>query len=290
MKKTLLATALLALGLTASVSDIALAQSKSKVLVVVSSSDRLELRDGKAYKTGYFLNELATPLRAIVDAGYTPVFANPNGDTPAMDPNSNNKMFFGGDDAKRTADLDYLRTFKDLQHPVKLADVAKQGADGYAGIFIPGGHAPMQDLAVDKNLGKVLTAFHEKALPTGIICHGPIALISAVSDPKSFLKAVEQNDTQTTAKLAKDWPYAGYNMTVFASSEERQVEGAVQLGGSIRFYAADALNDAGGNVATTTPWKSYVVSDKELITGQQPFSDHEFADAFVKKLQASAGQ
>lgn len=290
MKKTLLATALATLALTASFTGGAFAQSKGKVLVVMSSSDSLELRDGKTYKTGYFLNELAVPLRAIVDAGYTPVFANPNGDLPAMDPNSNNAAFFGGDDTKRAADLEYVKTFKDLQQPLKLDDVAKAGSDGYAGIFIPGGHAPMQDLLVNKPLGAILRSFHENALPTGIICHGPIALISAIPEPEAFLQAVEHNDTAAAAKLAQGWPYAGYNMTVFSSSEERQVEGDVQLGGSVLFYAADALNDAGGNVAALTPWQSYLVADRELLTAQQPFSDHEFAGAFVKKLQANVGK
>ena len=52
--------------------------SKGKVLVVMSGAHLLEMPDNKVYATGYYLNELATPLRALIKAGYTPVFASPN--------------------------------------------------------------------------------------------------------------------------------------------------------------------------------------------------------------------
>jgi hypothetical protein len=38
-------------------------------LVVVSSANALELRDGKSYPTGFFLNEVAAPVRALMEAG-----------------------------------------------------------------------------------------------------------------------------------------------------------------------------------------------------------------------------
>ena len=53
----------------------------------------LSLRDGKKYQTGYYLNEFVVPYRKLVEAGYEPVIANPNGDQPAMDANSNNAIF-----------------------------------------------------------------------------------------------------------------------------------------------------------------------------------------------------
>src|SRR6201989_1306896 len=73
--------------------------SKGKVLVVMSSADTLDLKDGKTYSTGYYLNEFVVPYRKLIEAGYEPVIANPHGDLPVMDANSNNAMFFGGDAA-----------------------------------------------------------------------------------------------------------------------------------------------------------------------------------------------
>jgi hypothetical protein len=118
-----------------------------KVLVVMSSANHLELRDGKKYSTGFYLNEFVIPFRKLVEAGYTPVIANPKGDRPVLDPNSNNAMFFGGDDAQRADALKYVEGLDALNHPKKLSDVAKEGISGYVGVFIPGGHAPVQDLS-----------------------------------------------------------------------------------------------------------------------------------------------
>lgn len=45
------------------------AQSRGKVLVVMSSAHALDLRDGKKYSTGYYLNEFVVPYRKLVEAG-----------------------------------------------------------------------------------------------------------------------------------------------------------------------------------------------------------------------------
>ncbi|WP_205124632.1 type 1 glutamine amidotransferase domain-containing protein [Bradyrhizobium sp. MOS001] len=142
------------------------AQTKGKVLVVMSSANALDLNDGKTYKTGYYLNEFVVPYRKLVEAGYEPVIANPKGDLPVMDVNSNNAMFFGGDDDARAAALKYAEGLEQLKHPKTLASVVSEGTNGYVGLFIPGGHAPMVDLLKDKNLGKILTRFHESGRPS----------------------------------------------------------------------------------------------------------------------------
>src|ERR1700760_3046287 len=98
----------LLLLLAMEVAPMAMAQSKGKVLVVVSGGHLLNLKEGKVYATGYYLNELYVPLAALIKAGYTPVYANPNGDTPSMDASSNVPKFFGGDDAKRMQALRFI--------------------------------------------------------------------------------------------------------------------------------------------------------------------------------------
>jgi putative intracellular protease/amidase len=263
------------------------AQSKGKVLVVMSSAHELDLRDGKKYTTGYYLNEFVVPYRKLVEAGYEPVIANPNGDLPAMDANSNNKMFFGGDDAARAAALKYAEGIDQLKHPKTLASVVAEGTRAYVGLFIPGGHAPMADLLKDKNLGKILLSFHESGRPTGIICHGPIVLLSALPDPEAFVASVIANDGKANG-LAKGWPYAGYRVTIFSTGEEEQLEGPNGLGGYVQYYPVNALAEAGARVESVANWHSNVVVDHELITGQQPMSAPEFGDVLVAKLKEHA--
>jgi putative intracellular protease/amidase len=260
--------------------------TKGKVLVVMSSANSLDLRDGKKYPTGYYLNEFVVPYRKLVDAGYEPVIANPKGDTPVMDKNSNNAMFFGGDDAARESALKYVQTISQLSRPKTLASVVSEGTKDYVGLFIPGGHAPMADLLKDRNLGKILVSFHESGRPTGIICHGPIVLLSALSNPDAFLQSMIANDGKANG-LAQGWPYAGYRVTIFSTGEEQALEGPSGLGGYVQFYPVNALAEAGAHVDTVANWHSNVVTDRELITGQQPMSAPAFGDALVAKLKAS---
>src|ERR1700761_6884141 len=178
--------------------------SKGKVLVVMSSANALNLKDGKVYKTGYYLNEFVVPYRKLVEAGYEPAIANPKGDLPVMDANSNNAMFFGGDDNARATALKYAEGLEQLKHPKTLASVVAEGAQGYVGLFIPGGHAPMVDLLKDKNLGKILVSFHESGRTTGIICHGPIVLLSALPNPDSFLASMIASDGKASS-LSGGW-------------------------------------------------------------------------------------
>jgi putative intracellular protease/amidase len=68
-------------------------------------------------------------------------------------------------------------------------------------------------------------------------------------------------------------------MTVFSTAEEQQRE-PLEIGGKVLFYPDFALRTAGGDVTVLAPWKSYVLQDRELISGQNPFSD----EALLKLL------
>jgi len=44
--------------------------SKGNILVIGSSADTFELKDGRREPVGYYLNEMVIPMQAAVDAGY----------------------------------------------------------------------------------------------------------------------------------------------------------------------------------------------------------------------------
>jgi len=281
--KMMLAVAVAALIMNGSA---AFAQaSKGKVLVVMSGGHILNLADGKPYATGYYLNEVAIPLKALIDAGYTPVFASPNGDTPSMDASSNVDKFFGGDANKRYAALRFIDGFAGIHHPRLLSSIVGHTSE-YKAIFVPGGHAPMVDLVKDKNLGLILRDFHKNGRPTALICHGPMALLSTLPETEKYNKELVAGHFPALAKLSHGLPYAGYKIAVFSKAEEKMIE-TPQLGGPAPYYNDEALAAAGLKVENNTPWQPKVVVDRELITGQQPFSDHAFADALIAKLAAS---
>src|ERR1700744_2222023 len=120
-------------GAFARASGKVIPMSKGKVLVVMSSTHSLDLKDGKTYSTGYYLNEFVVPYRKLVEAGYEPVIANPKGDRPVMDVNSNNTMFFGGDDAARADALKFAEGTELLSNPKTLASGVAAGYDGSGG-------------------------------------------------------------------------------------------------------------------------------------------------------------
>lgn len=261
------------------------------VLVILSSRNVVDLQGGKTLATGYFLNELMVPVDAMQRAGLRLVFANPEGTPSVMDVHSDDVAYFHGDRALHQRMKALQASLPELAHPRRLRDVLAGGLEGYRGVFVPGGHAPMGDLATDPAVGKTLRWFHDHQRPTGLLCHGPVALLASADAPKALGDAIAAHDEARIADLRRGWPYAGYRMTVFSTAEEQTVEeGGSQpfLGGKVRFYPDAALAAAGGKVDTAPMWASHVVVDRELVTGQQPSSDEAFVKAFVPMVRAAS--
>jgi putative intracellular protease/amidase len=258
-------------------------QSKGKILVVLSSESTLPLKDGKSFETGYYLNELVDPAMRFKDAGYELVIANPRGNTPKVAADSITKTYFGESEERLKAALQFQKTMGGLDHPLTLKQAIDGGLDQYKAVFVPGGPAPMIDLMASPELGKILTYFHEHKKMTILLCHGPVALASATSDPVAYQKALRALDVETARKIAAGWPYAGYNMTIFSDQEERLAAQYVFKGDPL-FFPQDALQIAGGNISNIETWHPHAIQDRELITGQNPASDAPLMEIVLRTL------
>ncbi len=260
--------------------------TKGKILVLVSSGHGLPLKDGKVYTgAGYYLNELTVPVRALMKEGYEITFANPKGNTPQMDVNSAIAQFFGGDEAKLKDYLSFREGLTGLKNPARISDVIASGLDQYDAVFVPGGHGPMMDLLDDPDAGTVMRHFHKTSKPTAVLCHGPISLLSASPNSKEVVAALAAGDTAGARAKAQGWIYAGYKVTIFSTAEEQQRE-PLEIGGKVLFYPDFALSTAGADVSVRAPWTSYVLQDRELISGQNPFSDQALLDLLLPALNA----
>lgn len=257
-------------------------ESKGKILLVGSSANEIKFKDGKPHRTGYYLPELATPAQAFIKAGYEVIVATPDGNTPALDQNSITESLFGNDKEKMNQAMRFVLTHPTMQKPKKLGEVVND-LEQYAAIYVPGGHAPMVDLMQDKDLGKALRHFHENGKTTALLCHAPIALAAALNDSQAFRQAMVDGDNEKAKSLAKDWIYNGYKMNVYSTAEEKGVE--QWLGNDIEFYMEDALRNAGGIVSVGEADKPFIVVDRELITGQNPYSDHLLIEVVLKQLE-----
>ena len=82
------------------------------------------------------------------------------------------------------------------------------------------------------------------------------------------------------------WTYQGYKMTVYSEQEEIYTENK-KMKGKVPFYPTSILENAGATLEQSKAWKSNVVKDRELITGQNPMSDEKFIETFLKALSSN---
>ncbi|SFU98948.1 type 1 glutamine amidotransferase domain-containing protein [Pseudoduganella namucuonensis] len=254
----------------------------ANVLVVLSDEARLELRGGRGFETGFYANELMQPVKKLLDAGHSVTFATPLGKAPTVDRNSLDPSYFGGEAAmaEHLALMEKLRITAADSPVVSLARVEQGGYGRYDALYVPGGHAPMQDLTRNPALGRLLKHFHAAAKPTALVCHGPAALLSALDDKG---RLVGQLESGASAAPAAGWIYKDYRMTVISNTEEDAAKPMLK-GGEMKYTPQTALERAGGKYSSAADWTPHMVVDRELITGQNPASAIAVADALLSRL------
>ncbi|MEU2251890.1 type 1 glutamine amidotransferase domain-containing protein [Nocardia xishanensis] len=229
----------------------------AKVLFVMTGVDYWTLADGTKHPTGYWAEEFVVPFEALKGAGHQVVVATPGGVVPSVDKGSLAPEVNGG---QETADhrAEVVSTSPELAEPIALADV---DLAEYDAVFYPGGHGPMEDLAVDATSGALLTAALDSGKPLAVVCHAPAALLAAT-------KADGTN------------AFAGYALTGFTNAEETQAGFADKA----KWLLQDRLAQIGADFREADPWTPNVVADRTLITGQNPASSAGVAEELIRKL------
>ena len=223
-----------------------------KVLIVLTSHDQLG-DTGK--KTGFWLEEFASPYYHLRDAGVQVTLASPSGGQPPLDPKSY-EPDFQTDDTRRFDDDQAAQN--ELANTVKLSEMKVEDFDA---IFYPGGHGPLWDLHNDNDSIVLIEGFIAAGKPVATVCHAPAVL----------LKAKDQNGDP----LVK-----GKDVTGFSNSEEA----AVELTDVVPYLVEDQLIAMGGVYLKAEDWNSLAVVDGLIITGQNPGSSAAVAEALVKAI------
>ncbi|MFH0173698.1 type 1 glutamine amidotransferase domain-containing protein [Streptomyces cacaoi] len=229
----------------------------AKILFVLTGADHWTLADGTLHPTGFWAEEAVSPYEAFRAAGHEVVVATPGGVVPTVDQGSLAAEVNGGQEAadRIAAALDAM---PELRRPVRLEDV---DLGDHAAVFYPGGHGPMEDLAVDAVSGRLLVDTLRSGKPLGVVCHGPAALLAAVTEDGSNA-------------------FAGYRIAAFTNAEELQAG----LGDKAKWLLQDRLTEAGVEVQVGEPWAPHVVVDRNLVTGQNPASSAPLATELLKHL------
>lgn len=228
-----------------------------KILFVVTGARHWTLADGTEHPTGFWAEELVTPYETFTEAGYEVEFATPGGVAAVVDQASLAADANGGQEHadEIAATLDGLTG---LKAPLKLEDVA---LGDYAAVFYPGGHGPMEDLAVNPESARLLVEALASGRPLGVVCHAPAALL-----------ATEANGTS---------PFSGYRLTGFTNAEEQQAG----LADRAKWLLQDRLIELGAHFDEGEPWQPHTVVDRNLYTGQNPASSGPLSQQILEALE-----
>jgi putative intracellular protease/amidase len=118
----------------------------------------------------------------------------------------------------------------------------------------------MWDLVDNRDSIALIESFYNSGKPVAAVCHAPAVLHRVMYQGAPIVK--------------------GKRVTGFANSEEEEVE----LTDVVPFVVVDELKRLGGRFEKAPNWQSFVITDGRLITGQNPSSSTEGAQALLKLL------
>lgn len=224
-----------------------------KILFVLTSHDQL---GNTGEKTGFWIEEFASPYYYLVDKGVDVILASPNGGQPPIDPTSDKPE-------NQTESTIRFKADKELQEKLsKTHKLSEVSSDDYDAVFYPGGHGPLWDLAESETSAQLIESFYNSNKPVSFVCHAPAAL-----------KHVKNTDGEPLVK--------GKKVTGFTNTEEE----LVKLTDVVPFLVEDMLKENGGIYSKKGDFEEYAIEDGLLITGQNPASSEKVAEMLLAKLQ-----
>jgi putative intracellular protease/amidase len=214
--------------------------------------------DLKGTQTGLWLEEFAAPYYLFKEAGYEIVVASPAGGPIPIDQGCMAEMFFTEPCKKFMHDADAIGA---LSHTVKLDTLSFPG--DVDAIYLPGGHGACVDFVSNPTLKAAIETMLKEGKLVCTVCHGPICLIECTKEDGTPL-------------------VQGKTVTGFADSEEE----AVQKTDIVPYLIEAKFKEQGAIYEKSADWTSKVCIDGNLITGQNPQSSEEAANAIIKALSA----
>lgn len=224
-----------------------------KILLVLTSHDQL---GNTGHKTGFWLEEFASPYYVFKDAGAQITLASPKGGQPPIDPKSD------APDAQTAATRRFAEDAEAQRLLATSLPLAQVRAEDLDALFYPGGHGPLWDLAEDATSIALIERFIALGKPVGAVCHAP-----------GVLRHVKAADGTPLVH--------GKRVTGFSNSEEA----AVELTDVVPFLVEDMLKDHGGVYGRAADWHSHVEVDGLLVTGQNPASSDASAEALLTLVE-----
>jgi putative intracellular protease/amidase len=219
--------------------------ASERVLLVVSSAGTAENPE-----SGYEFDELTQAWWTFVDNGYEVEIASPAGGEPQSE--ERNPMW-----THNTRFLEDDQAMAAVANTTPLADVT---ASDFDTVFLIGGSGAAIDLPHDPHLQALIEQIHDQGGVIGAVCHGPAGLVNVEIDDRPFLQ--------------------GRRLTAFTDAEEALFGN--KEGGD--WSLEDRIIEQGGHFEAGGVMHLHVVTDRRLVTGQNPFSTALTAEATIRAM------
>jgi len=226
---------------------------QNKVLFIATSNNKIP---GSVYKTGLWLETLAVPYYLFKETGIEVTIASPDGRSIPIDPKSQSiivatrttKRFLLDNDAKEF-----------LSSSLPLEEVS---ADQFDAVFITGGHGALWDMADNSVLNQVMQDFLFQSKPIAVLAQGVVCLLTLLNDSGGL------------------W-IEGKKITSCSNGEEK----ATGLAAIVPFLLESKLISLGTVYSKGSDYSSHVVTDGNVITGQNPASAETAANKMLSLLR-----
>ncbi|MEM1003515.1 MAG: type 1 glutamine amidotransferase domain-containing protein, partial [Bacteroidota bacterium] len=225
--------------------------NRGKILAVVTSTD---LMGSSGKSTGYELTELSRAYYTFQANGFEVDIASPKGGEPPVVIDTEDMGPY--DYAFLNDSIAQYRS----KHTLKLKEV---NPEDYAAVYFAGGKGAMYDFPDNKTIQLIVKDYYQSDKVIGAVCHGPAALVNVKLDNGNPLLADKRVSGFTNKEellLIKDAE------TIFP------------------FLLQDKITEQGAHFNEGPMYLMQVSHDNNVITGQNPWSTWELAEAMVSQL------
>ena len=221
-----------------------------KILVVVTNISKYENTERA---TGLWLGEAVHFVNVMEKEGFTVDYVSSKGGYTPIDPHSLAK------DSMSPIDWEYYTNSNFMNKLANTLSVDEVNTEDYDVIYYTGGHGVMWDFPNDSKMQDVATKIYENGGIVSAVCHGVVGLLNIkLSNGKNLIDGVK--------------------VTGFSNSEEE----ALGLEKTVPFLTESALVDKGSEYIKGADWAEFAVSDKRIVTGQNPASGAAVAKEILK--------
>lgn len=226
----------------------------SKILVVMTNHDRYPDRKDR---TGLWLTELTHVYDVLTEAGYLLDFVSPNGGPIPLDERSLGWLFLDVPAKAHMQDPVFMALLKSTKAAADIDPTV------YRAVFYTGGHGTMWDFRYDRQLKRVAESIYRHGGIVSSVCHGAAGLLEL--------------EAENGRPLVE-----GRRVTGFSDLEEA-LSGVKS---QVPYLLQSELEAKGACYEKSLiPFRSFVVSDGRIVTGQNPGSAKQVAQALLTALQ-----